>query len=213
MRSRGFFLALATRSVQIVRVLRRSFRAAVSRPTFFSFFVVLTMLCLEIFYALEDIAWDLTCLIMPHERQCVIFHMIPYHLHDTIVHVYDIYNRQVERGYEINTVVFDHCVAMLYDLKFLVVYDATDHIPDLFDGVLLPMDIWFRRYGCVDETFASDPVHVADFPVSQVEMQALEDGESITSEEEDDIVILSHIWRLECASDTESDDSDYIPPV
>lgn len=168
----------------------------------------------EILYRIEDFIWFLYCSIMPHERQCVIFHMTPYRLDDTIVGIYDIWNRQVENDVVLNVDVFDNIIATLYDLKFLVVYDSTDYIPDIYDGVLLPLDTFFRRYGVVDETFAASPTHVSDFPVSETEMQQLNyDTESISSEEEDDLVILTHIWRFECTSLSDSDDSDYIPPL
>ena len=131
---------------------------------------------------------------MPHERQCVIFHMIPYNLQDTIVKVYDIWNRQVENNITLNIQVFDNVIATLYDLKFLVAYDSDDFIPDIYDGVLLHLDVFFRRYGVVDETFASDPVHVMDFPVREIEFGRLDDEETITSTEEDDLVLLSHVF-------------------
>jgi hypothetical protein len=151
---------------------------------------------------------------MVYERQVVIFHMVPYDLHDTIVHCYDIYNRQNEEGYQIDIEVLDNVIAQLYDLKYLVMYTDDDLIPDLRDGVLLNMDTFFRRYGQVDQRFPVDPISVIDFPVGDIEMQAIDEGESvITDEEEDDLVVLSHIYHMECTSSSDSDDSTYVPPT
>lgn len=180
---------------------------------FSRFFFFPDVLIKAIWQSCVDIAWALTNFIMPHERQCVIFHMIPYNLHDTIVAVYDHWNRQVENGVRIHIEVFDNVVATLYDLKYLVAYDSSDFIPDIYDGVLLHLDVFFRRYGVVDSTFASDPVHVMDFPVNETEMTETRDDDSITTEEEEDLVILSHIWHIECSGLSDDDDSDYIPPL
>jgi len=171
----------------------------------------------DILYHIEDFLWSICCLIMPYERQCVVFHRQPYNLHETIVHCYDRFNRQVEERCFIHHDVFDSVISTLYDLKYLVAYDSTDYIPDLYGGMLIPLDVFFRRYGRIDETFAADPVHVMDFPVSEVELSRLSESEAsedvISEEEEDDLVLLSHILRIECPSFSDSDDSDYIPTL
>lgn len=186
MRSRGFFLALATRSVQIVRVVRRSFRATVSRPTFFSFHFVLTI-------SMCRISYEPSIMVNNYQRRFLIDHTNhrSYNIAATIDNVIGLYGEMAdpENPLPFDPAVRDSVIAQLRNLQYVETYDLDDLIIDIFDAMYVQLFEFLRRYGVqhhwfpLDGSSSSDesPYDIMDFPVDDMDFT---DDSTITEEDE-----------------------------
>lgn len=119
---------------------------------------------------------------------------------DTPATPYDLFltiNHLVALGAERSDIIrenLDEAISVINDLFYLVEYDISDPIMDLFEDECITIETFFRRYGIRHEVFQLDddestasPVGVEHFPMES------DDESSISSEDEGDLAMRVYI--------------------
>jgi len=101
-------------------------------------------------------------------------------------------------------------INFLEDTHFGLFVDYDAFIPDPYTGVLTMFDIWLNQYGVLDDMFIDFPEHItlATYPTNESDLETRGE-EAITTEEEDEIIIGSHILvTLHAEDDIMSEEED-----
>ena len=144
--------------------------------------------------------------IMTIERTIYFANHRAYSIQDTIQWLYNLKERNalaVEK--------FDNLVSDLIDLKYLVNVDDSDQMLDVWSDGLRTRSEWFLLYGIIDRTFEyfdGTDASVGTWTVDEVEMIEL-DTDSITSEEEYELVSFARGTYDDPIVLSDSDDEDY----
>lgn len=160
----------------------------------------------RVFEALEDSVWCVYTMVNNYTRQNVIDHQSGrvYRLWGTFTNVLGLYGEMddPENPFPYDPIHRREVLDLLNDLRFLVGYDMDWDIWDLYDGNIITLREFFRRYGAeiVYETDESDDSlasidDVVEFPAWGLRIN--DDDSTITSQEEEDIVMLAQIPEQE----------------
>lgn len=129
---------------------------------------------------------------MPIIREIVFLNRRAYSMPDTIRFMHDMFS--IADDDEFPVYVYESILAVLHDAMYLVEMDPEEFIPDPHTGVLTLFDLWLERWGCTDRTvdhFLGDNATVDTYPCDADGDSVFE--ESITSDDEDEMVIGAHI--------------------
>lgn len=88
---------------------------------------------------------------MPVERHLLFSNGVAYNIHDTMNRCVVAWN-EWEDGL-IPAERINEIIHTLEDLVFMVDVDYDMFIPDPYNGILTPLDVWLRVHGVRDETF------------------------------------------------------------
>lgn len=108
---------------------------------------------------------------------------VPYDLFLTVNHI-----TALGLEHSLDPLVINEAVEVINDLFYLVEYDLSDPVSDLFEDEQITLETFFRRYGIQyavfdlsDDSSDSSPVAVVDFPFPDTDD---DDSSFITDEEE-----------------------------
>lgn len=141
---------------------------------------------------------------MPILRALYFANFTAFNIELTKNHLWDLLERNGESAIPIYVV--ESVVADLTDLEYIVEdMDCVPTMVDLYTHQLIPRDTWFLRYGIRDPTFEyfngddDDTIHTFDMTETD------DSDDTISSDDEDILVIGSRECPIEFTDDEDSD--------
>ena len=130
---------------------------------------------------------DPTSVTMPIVRDIIFTNGTAYCIGDTLhyLHVMFVRNHETVTVWD-----YENCVEWLTNARFSNEIDMEDFIPNLFNGVLTPIDIWLAEFGVEDVTLHNFMETVEENSLADYDSDfELEGNEQISEDEELEIVL------------------------
>ena len=127
---------------------------------------------------------------MAIQRECIFINGKGYNITDTMAAMV-----AAHEEHRLNQGVYESIMAQLSMMRFQLHVDRNLFIEHPFTGMYFPITNWFDHFGIEDTTFdiieTDDEDTVATFPLLYSDISS--DEECIEDEEEEELVIASHI--------------------
>lgn len=120
-------------------------------------------------------------------RNIIFANHTAYSIQDTLNYVVHLRENLTEEEFPVH--VYDHIIAYIMDVRYMVEIDLDEFIPDPRTGVLTLLELWLRRWGVVDTAFDYLDEEMEIGTWDETSLDDYEGEEAITVDDEDELLV------------------------